>query len=49
MFISLGGCAESLIIFGVSAFAFKYLAEMFNMGFDSAGLLLGNSTLNVLQ
>lgn len=41
IFISLGGCAESLIIFGVSAFAFKYLAEMYNMGFDTAGILLG--------
>lgn len=41
IFISLGGCAESLIIFGVSAFSFKYLAEMYNMGFDTAGILLG--------
>ncbi|XP_053394357.1 solute carrier organic anion transporter family member 4A1-like isoform X2 [Mercenaria mercenaria] len=45
IFISLGGCAESLIIFGVSAFAFKYLAEMYNMGFDTAGLLLGGLIL----
>ena len=35
------GCSESLIIFGVSAFSFKYLAEMYSLGFDDAGLLLG--------
>lgn len=45
IFITLAGCAESLIIFGVSAFAFKYLAEMYNMGFDTAGMLLGGLIL----
>ncbi|KAH3854439.1 solute carrier organic anion transporter family member 4A1-like [Dreissena polymorpha] len=45
IFISLGGCAVALIMFGVSAFSFKYLIEMYNIGFDSAGLLLGGLIL----
>lgn len=48
VFISLAGCSESLIIFGVSAFSFKYLAEMYSMGFDTAGILLGNVVLYFL-
>ena len=41
IFVSLGGCTESLIIFGVSAFSFKYLLEMYSLPFDQAGYLLG--------
>jgi len=44
IFVALGGVAEALIIFGVSAFAFKYLVEMFSLGFDIAGIYLGNVT-----
>ncbi|XP_067682433.1 solute carrier organic anion transporter family member 4C1-like [Haliotis asinina] len=45
IFLSLGGAAEALIILGVGAFAFKYLAEMYDMPFDQAGYLLGGLIL----
>ncbi|XP_071080205.1 solute carrier organic anion transporter family member 4A1-like [Haliotis cracherodii] len=45
MFLSLGGAAETLIILGVGAFAFKYLAEQYDMPFDQAGYLLGGLIL----
>ncbi|KAK3578698.1 hypothetical protein CHS0354_008556 [Potamilus streckersoni] len=45
MLLTIGGAVNALIIFGVSAFAFKYLAEQYNMPFDEAGLLLGGLIL----
>ncbi|KAJ8308250.1 hypothetical protein KUTeg_013124 [Tegillarca granosa] len=41
MCLTLGGCAETLIISGVGAFSFKYLIEQFSMNFDDAGTLIG--------
>ena len=41
--LSLGAAAETLIISGVSSFAFKYLAEQYSMSFDKAGNILGES------
>lgn len=45
IFVALGGCTESLIIFGVSAFSFKYLLEMYSLPFDQSGYLLGGLIL----
>ncbi|KAL3872884.1 hypothetical protein ACJMK2_036065 [Sinanodonta woodiana] len=45
MLLTIGGAVNALIIFGFSAFAFKYLAEQYNMPFDEAGLLLGGLIL----
>lgn len=45
IFLSLGAAAETLIISGVSSFAFKYLAEQYSMTFDEAGNLLGGLIL----
>ncbi|KAK7103249.1 solute carrier organic anion transporter family member 4A1-like isoform X1 [Littorina saxatilis] len=39
--LSLGSAAATLIISGVSSFAFKYLAEQYSMSFDVAGNFLG--------
>lgn len=45
MFINLGGCTTSLIISGVSAFSFKFLAEQYQISFDVAGYLIGGLIL----
>ncbi|XP_033734181.1 solute carrier organic anion transporter family member 4A1-like isoform X2 [Pecten maximus] len=45
MFINLGGCTTSLIITGVSAFSFKFLAEQYQVSFDVAGYLIGGLIL----
>ncbi|OWF46446.1 solute carrier organic anion transporter family member 4A1-like [Mizuhopecten yessoensis] len=45
MCINLGGCASSLIISGVSAFSFKFLAEQYRLNFDDAGYLIGGLIL----
>ena len=46
IFITLGGCTEAMIIFGVSAFSFKYLVEMYSLPFDQAGNYLGAYSKN---
>ena len=47
LLLSLGAAAETLIISGVSSFAFKYLAEQYSMSFDKAGNLLGEPLLSI--
>ena len=41
VFIQLAQVSQAMVIFGVSAFAYKYLLEMYNLTFDRTGLLLG--------
>ncbi|KAL3873616.1 hypothetical protein ACJMK2_036712 [Sinanodonta woodiana] len=45
MLLTIGGAVNALIIFGASAFAFKFLSEQYSIPFDVAGLLLGGLIL----
>lgn len=45
LFLSLGGCAEGMVISGVATFGAKFLQEKFNLPAALASFVMGNVCL----